>query len=126
MKLKEIDPSFSGIKVREGDFFLYGQALSELVKSTVRKGAFFRFRVKGFSMSPFIKNGDVVTISPLSNSSTIGLGRIAAFAYPMTRRLIVHRIVGRRFNNYIIKADTSPKIDGLVSRENILGIVVKV
>ena len=87
--------------------------------------AYFRFRVRGFSMNPFIKNGDIVTISPLFNLSTV-FGRPVAFIHHEIDDLIVHRVVGKIGNRYFIKGDSSFKIDGLIPRKDILGVVTKV
>ena len=41
---------------------LSGYVLIELMKAVLEKNVPFRFRGKGFSMSPFIRDGDVITI----------------------------------------------------------------
>ena len=123
MKLKEIDSPVYSIKGNE--IFFSNEGLAGLVKAAFNKGAPFRFQVKGFSMYPFIKDGDVVTISPLSNPS-VGLGRAVAFINPKTERLIIHRVVGKRANHYLIKGDNVTKEITLIPRENILGRVTKV
>ena len=45
-----------------------GEVLPELVKDILGKGVECRLQVKGYSMSPFIKDGDMMTISPVSDS----------------------------------------------------------
>lgn len=98
------------------------RSLTELIQSTVAKGASFRFQVKGSSMAPFINDSDIVTISPLSDSRLM-FGRPVAFVRPETKKLVIHRIVGINSDSYFIKGDNSPEADGLISKENILGAV---
>ncbi len=122
MKLKETKSEFSTIKE---EISLSGVALAELLQATLAKGAPFRFKVKGFSMSPFIKCQDVLTVSPF-NGRALGLGNIVAFIHPLTENLVIHRIVGKQGNFYLIKGDNAIKPDALVLEENILGYVTKV
>ena len=100
-------------------------ALTEVLEAVISKKASMRFKVKGFSMSPFIKNDDVVTISPV-DIFPIGIGRPVAFRHPISNKLVIHRIVGGKGDNYIIKGDRINCIDGLVSKKYILGVVTGV
>ena len=75
-------------------------------------------------MSPFIKDGDVLTISPLSSSP--GIGDVVAFIYPETGRLVIHREIGKKGGSYLIKGDNALETDGLVHKENIFGFVKRV
>lgn len=99
--------------------------LSELLTSVLERQASFRFMAKGWSMSPFIKDGDIITISNLSDSIA-GFGKPVAFICTHVKKLIVHRIISRNNNYYLIKGDRVFKPDGLIPRENILGIVTKI
>jgi len=76
-------------------------------------------------MSPFIKDGDVVTISPMSNASP-GFGDVIAFIHPRTERLIIHRVVGKIGDAFLLKGESALEPDGLIKKENILGLVTKV
>lgn len=104
---------------------LPGQLLKELLRAVLDKGASFRFRAPGFSMSPFIKDGDVVTVAPL-RGATPGLGDVVLFIHPRTGKLVIHRIVGKRADSYLIKGDNFPEGDDLVPKAKILGHVAKV
>jgi len=84
-----------------------------------------RFHTKGVSMAPFIKDQDIITISPLSNCA-IGLGETVVFMHPQTKKLFIHRIIGRSQDYYHIKGDNIFSTDGLIPRENILGVVTQV
>ncbi|MCJ7663849.1 MAG: S26 family signal peptidase [Desulfobacterales bacterium] len=95
------------------------------MRGVLSKGACFRFRSKGFSMSPFIKDGDVLTITPIEGTAP-GFGDVVVFTHPNSGKLIIHRIIGKRGGSYRTKGDNSPEGDGLISRAAILGRVIKV
>ncbi|MDD5598386.1 MAG: S26 family signal peptidase [Victivallaceae bacterium] len=101
------------------------EELVDIIASTLAKGASARMKALGGSMSPFIKNEDILTVSPLS-IATLGVGRVAAFTCSKRKRLTVHRIVKRQSNGCIIKGDNCGRPDGLVPLENILGVITKV
>jgi signal peptidase I len=116
-------PEFAVVK--GSDLPLSGPALVQLLRAVLGKGALVRFRAKGFSMSPFIKNEDVVTLSPLQNSFP-GVGDVIAFVLHGTDKLCVHRVVGKEGNLYVTKGDSSSEADESVPIENILGFVRRV
>jgi hypothetical protein len=98
-------------------------------------------------MSPFIRDGDVITIAPLQppdrsphvpapSSLSAGnvtevrncdIGQIVAFESALSRRLVVHRIVGRRESGFLIQGDnlSGPVVD-VVRPDDILGRVVRI
>jgi signal peptidase I len=123
LKPKHTRPEFSIVRGRE--LSLSGPALIQLLRAVLGKGALVRFRAKGFSMSPFIKNEDVVTLSPLQNASP-GIGEVIAFVLQETDKLCVHRVVGKKGGFYATKGDNSSEADESVPRENILGFVTRV
>jgi hypothetical protein len=104
---------------------LSGPALIELLRAVLDKEALFRFRAKGFSMSPFIKDDDVVTVSHLWGGSP-RVGDVVAFVSPCAERLVVHRVLCKKGDHYLIKGDSAPEPNGLVPRINILGRVRRV
>lgn len=99
--------------------------LEKLMRGVLDKGASFRFQGKGYSMSPFIKDGDILTIVPLQGSAP-RFGDVVVFTHPQTGKLIIHRIIGKRSSSYLTKGDNAPDEDGLVSRAAILGRVTRV
>jgi len=111
-------------KKRE-ELALSSQHLEKLMRGVLDKGACFRFQGKGFSMSPFIKDGDVLTIAPLQRSVP-GFGDVVVFTHPHTGKLIIHRVIGKRAGEYRTKGDNAPEEDGLISRAAIVGCVSKV
>ncbi len=112
------------IRVEE-EICLSGSRVIDLLHSVLEKKAAFRFQVKGFSMFPFIKDGDILTISAV-NKSSMRFGRISAFVHPGNGKLAIHRIIGMNKGGYLLKGDNIFDIDGTVSRENILGTVSSV
>jgi ribosomal protein S18 acetylase RimI-like enzyme len=101
-----------------------GPALLELLRAVLDQGAPFRFQAPGFSMAPFIRDGDVVTIAPL-NGRAPRVGEVVAFVQPARGRLALHRVIARRGATWLIRGDNSPEPDGLIPRENILGVVTR-
>jgi hypothetical protein len=100
------------------------EILPELVKEVLGKGVECRFQVGGYSMSPFIKDGDMITISPVL--SLPRLGDVIAFIHPKTEKLLIHRVVWKNRDAYLLKGESALEPDGLIKKENILGLVTKV
>jgi hypothetical protein len=123
MESEQLKQEFS--LVAEKDISLLAKELVALMRAAFARGAYFQMRVKGYSMNPFIKEGDMVTISgPRSFSDTFG--RIAAFSSGEGDNLFIHRIVGKKEGFYLEKGDNSFGSARIVAVENILGYVVKV
>ena len=120
---KQTRPEFSVTK--GSDLPLSGRSLVAILRAVLEKGAPARFQAKGFSMSPFIKNNDLVTISPLKGKRP-GLGEIIAFVHGETDGLCVHRVVRRKDGLYVTKGDNISDTAEVVPRENILGSVSRV
>lgn len=110
---------------KSNEFSFSGEALCRLIGAVLGRKESLRFEVKGSSMGPFIKDGDIVTISPLNGSSSF-FGKIVAFNNLRTKKLVIHRIIGKTGNRYILKGDNISDIDGLISRENILGAITRI
>lgn len=105
---------------------LSDQALADLMRAVLAKGRPFRFRASGWSMLPFIRDGDVLTVAPLAGPAP-RLGEVVAFVRPRTRKLVVHRIIGRRGATSIIQGDSVPDHrDGPVSDGDMIGRVTRV
>ena len=111
--------------VREGGILLLsGPALLDLLRAVLDKQAFFRFAARGYSMSPFIRDGDVLTIAPLTNAP--GIGEVVAFVSPCNGRLTVHRVVAATRDGFLTKGDNAAEPDGVVPRAQLLGRVARV
>lgn len=113
-------------KCHNSTLSLSNPQLIDLLQAVLEKGKCFRFEAKGASMSPFIKNQDVITIAPLP-PATIANGDVIAFRCPDTDKLIVHRAVKRTASRSIItKGDNLDRADGTIPYENLLGIVTAI
>lgn len=115
-----------GLFIKKGDqLSLSGAALIDLIQAVLNKGALFRFQARGFSMAPFIRDGDVIVISPLSADS-FRLGKVVVFIQPGIDKLVVHRIVGKVCGAFLIKGDNMSDADGVIPKSRILGCVTRV
>jgi hypothetical protein len=115
----------AGLNLNEKQLSVSGPALAELLRATLAKGMPLRFLAKGFSMDPFIRDDDVITVWPLIDPSP-GLGDVVAFIQERSERLVVHRVIRVNGSSYVIKGDNSDGADGLIPRTNILGWVKEV
>jgi hypothetical protein len=75
-------------------------------------------------MAPFIKDGDVVTISPLRGSRP-RLGDVAAFTRGADS-LLVHRVVERQGGSWSTKGDNVVELDGAIPAASLLGRVTRI
>ena len=96
-----------------------------LLRDVLGKGTSVRFKAKGFSMTPVIKNGDIITVSPCLPGG-LRPGDIAALIHPVTARLVVHRIVGIRGESFFFKGDNSEDFDGLIPGSHVLGRITRI
>ena len=99
-----------------------GAGFSVLMAAVLEKGVPFRFTAPGCSMTPFIRDGDVITVAP----GRIRFGDTVAFVSPHSGKLTVHRVVRISRDGYLIKGDNMPEPDGTVPRTSLLGRVVSV
>jgi hypothetical protein len=105
---------------------LSGQALLGLMREVLARGLPFRFRARGWSMTPFIRDGDVITISPFRNRVP-GVGEVVAFIRPAAGNVVVHRVVARHGTASLIQGDSaSGYADGIIPAENLVGRVTRV
>lgn len=108
------------------DLPLSSSALLELMQAVLERGKPFRFCARGWSMAPFIQDGDVITVSPFSHSQP-GTGEVVAFVRPETGSLVVHRIVARGATSSLLQGDNGSEFyDGKIPQENLLGRVTRV
>jgi hypothetical protein len=110
---------------REKTISFPSKELVKLMQIAFERNASFRFSATGFSMFPFIRDGDIITLSPLHGHYYL-FGKVAAFYDQGAGNFIVHRVISIRHGSYIFKGDNVNHIDGLIPPENILGIVTKI
>lgn len=109
---------------RAGDLRLSSPALIGLLRAVLDRETPFRFQARGASMSPFLKDGDVITVSPLSGDPR--LGDVVAYVSVETGKLVVHRIVGRTGGHYLIGGDGASGERDRARRAEILGLITRI
>lgn len=112
------------------DLPLSGQALLELMQAVLSKDRPFRFCARGWSMTPFIRDGDVITVVPLQQTLP-RVGEVVAFMRPQGGNLVVHRVVARRAEAVLIQGDNQGAngldySDGIIPQENLLGRITRI
>ncbi len=102
---------------------LSNSSLLKLSNSLSKRSASIRFRAKGFSMRPFIQDGDLITVSPLLNYP-IRVGDVVLFK-TVDDQAIVHRVIRKTKINgetvFFIKGDAAFGQPEEVDTERILG-----
>jgi len=111
--------------IKEREKIFSAQEMAELLQEVIHQGASFRFRARGWSMTPFIQDGDILTITPCPNAK-LKIGQMVAVLEREQNSLLVHRIVGKKGSNYLVKGDNLLSPDGLFSAAEILGVVAKI
>ena len=96
-----------------------------LLTAVCGKKSLFRFTARGSSMSPVIRDKDVLVITPPSEKRPC-TGDVVALISPLSKKLVVHRIVGKRGNFFLIKGDNIHDCDGYYHKKEIHGYVIKV
>jgi hypothetical protein len=104
------------------DVITDNEAVAGLLTGALKAGRSFSFRAGGFSMSPFIKDCDLITVSPFGKIPPCK-GDIAACLDTARNGLIVHRIIKRQDIYFIMKGDNNRAADMPVSESNLLGRV---
>lgn len=114
------------IKRADADKDVPSVDLIVIMRAVLSKGSAFRFRARGFSMFPFIRNEDILTIKAAS-AAHLSIGRIVAFTSPDQKKLVVHRIIGKKGTDLLIRGDHMEARSGeWINSDNIIGYVSKV
>ena len=121
-------PTFSnrrGAQNNDDGLSLSAPVIMDLIEAVHEKGASFRFQAKGHSMTPTIRDGDVITVSPLRGLSP-RRGDVLAFRHRQQPQMMVHRVLHAKAGEYFIRGDNCPEADGWIPVENILGMITRV
>ena len=101
------------------------QEATSLRKQLIENNHAVKIVASGYSMFPFMRNGDIQTISPIPMEE-IQIGDVAVFE--RNNDWISHRVIEiRKTNNetiLILRGDTCIQIDPLVTKENYIGKTV--
>jgi hypothetical protein len=139
-------PEAPRLRRRPGrELLLSGLAQIDLMRAVLARGRLFRFRARGWSMTPFIRDGDVITIAPVrppgphaaahhslfaadaTAARSCDIGRVVAFTSALSRRLVVHRIIGRHGSGFLIQGDNlSGPVTDTICPGDIVGRVVRI
>jgi signal peptidase len=104
--------------------------LLELSKDIFKKGKSIRFQAKGWSMRPFIRDGDFIVVSPIENSS-IRTGDVV-FYLTTENKVMVHRVIKKYKKDkdngitMFIKGDATFSSPEKIDMQNVLGKVIAV
>ena len=103
---------------------LYNQ-LKVLTEELIGNVAFIKLQVGGYSMFPFLKNGDIVTIKKCGIDE-FKIGNVIVFKNG--NKLIAHRLIKfAKVNNkkcFILKGDSCSKKDKIITEDFVVGKVV--
>jgi hypothetical protein len=108
-----------------GELHLSNLGQLEMLRSMMQRGVAMRTSARGYSMLPFIHDGDILTIVPLGRR-TPRLGEVVAFVHPGSRRLAIHRVVARLGDTWLICGDNTSQADSRVPHDDLLGVVERV
>ena len=101
------------------------QEATSLRKQLIENNHAVKIVASGYSMFPFMRNGDIQTISPIPIEE-IQIGDVAVFE--RNNDWISHRVIDiRKTNNeitLILRGDTCIQLDPLVTKANYIGKTV--
>ncbi len=96
---------------------------TSIAQEVLGRGRILRFKAKGGSMSPFIRNGDVVEVVPLKGK--INFGDIILY-HSSCGGPVIHRVIQRNKESIITKGDSVLGSDQPIFSKQVLGRVVAV
>lgn len=96
---------------------------ASIAHGVLGRGRTLRFKAKGGSMSPFIRNGDIVEVVPVKGR--INLGDIILYRSSHGGP-IIHRVIQTSRESIITKGDSVPSPDQPLLSKQVLGRVVAV
>lgn len=102
-----------------------GEQFYAMMTAFFSKSENYRFKLQcpGFSMAPFIRHDSLLTLAVLQPSHVLQTGDIVLAAMHKYRKMVVHRIIACKNNQYQVKGDNNLKSDGWFKREDLLGRV---
>ncbi len=112
----------SNLEKNTEELSVTGECLADFLQLSSQKGVPFKFRAKGDSMAPFIKDQAVITIIPYLDADP-DIGDIAAFIHPQFNTVYVHRIIRKKNGHYLFKGDNNLSDDEFIDRSSITGFV---
>jgi hypothetical protein len=95
--------------------------VDDLAIEALRRHGRLSIRVRGGSMVPFIRDGDIVTVSEIAPSGP-GIGDVICYE-TKPRRLFVHRVVACDGERLFVKGDALAFTE-VIERDQVLGKIV--
>lgn len=96
---------------------------ASIAQEVLGRGRTLRFKAKGGSMSPFIRNGDVLEVAPFKGK--INLGDIILY-HSSCGSPVIHRVIQRNKESIITKGDSVSGSDQPMLFKQVLGRVVAI
>jgi hypothetical protein len=93
----------------------------ELIAGLAASGLKFRFRARGRSMMPAIRDGEILHVMP-ADPATIRVADVVLFRDDAGFK--AHRVVCKYANIFVTRGDTGIEADGAIRGEQIMGKVV--
>ncbi len=101
-------------------------SLADLSRKILTNGSSFELKVKGYSMYPFIRESDIITIQSV-NSSLLHVGDVVF--YERGNTLVVHRIIKKQSVNgaiyFTTRGDACPEDEENITENAVLGKVIR-
>jgi signal peptidase I len=103
-------------------------AFAELSTDLLKSGRSVRFRARGTSMSPLVRDGDVVLVQPVEAGS-IRVGDLVFFSQE-PGNIVVHRVIRKQAGpegvQFTVQGDQVSRPDGVIPMSQVYGKVVAV
>jgi signal peptidase I len=103
------------------------EIFSAVIGHALASGTAVQFRAEGESMYPTIRDGETVTVAPVSPAS-LARGDVVLFRHG--RRVLAHRVVGVTMSGndriFELRGDAKAAGDGIVGESAIVGKVINV
>jgi hypothetical protein len=97
-------------------------SLANVIQAILGLGASLPLQAGGCSMAPFIKDGDILTLSP-SPRRKPGIGDVIACRLPKGNKLVIHRVIRVFKDRCLIRGDYCSEPDGWIPATHILAVV---
>lgn len=109
-------------KIVRKDISISKRSMVKIIEEIHDKKMDVRFKANGNSMTPAIKNGDIITLSPVGDSRP-GPGEVSAYRRGYDNELIIHRIIKVSDEKYSIRGDNSNFTHQDINVNEIIGVV---
>lgn len=94
----------------------------EFFKHMLKRGENIWVKIKGHSMWPFLKHGQVVMVGPVDDIKRVSVGDIV-LGY-IAGNVVCHRVFRKKDGLLQTKADALPRLDPMIGKDELVGRVV--